>query len=241
MEPIKGFKGFDKDLKCRDFQYEVGGEYETVKAELCETGFHFCEHPLDVFSYYPPAQSRYAEVTGNGKTDQGSADTKVACTHIKIGAELDLSAMCKAAVKFVFDRVDFKNSTDKATGDRGAASATGDQGAASATGHRGAASATGDQGAASATGYQGAASATGYLGAASATGDQGAASATGDHSIACGLGYECSAAGKVGCWIVLAERRDDGSIISVKAFEVDGEKVKENQFYKLRRGKLVKA
>ena len=223
METVKGFKGFDKDFKCRGFQYKPGKSYETDKAKLCKSGFHFCEHPLDVFCYYAPTE-RFAEVEGSGAIDRkGGNDTKVACTKINIGAEIDISAMCKAAIKFVFDRVDWKSTKDKATGDLGAASATGDRGAASATG------------------YQGAASATGYRGAASATGDRGAASATGYHSIACGLGYASSAMGKKGCWIVLAERRDDYSIISVKAFEVDEKKVKENQFYTLKRGKLVKA
>ena len=55
---MKAYKGFDKELKCRDFQYEVGKEYEETKADLCSCGFHACENPLDVFNYYPPATSR---------------------------------------------------------------------------------------------------------------------------------------------------------------------------------------
>ena len=129
-----------------------------------------------------------------------------------------------------------------ATGYQGAASATGDRGAASATGNQGAASATGNQGAASATGYQGAASATGNRGTASATGNQGAASATGKDSIALAAGYRCKAKGAIGCWIVLAERGrwsgDTYPIKEVKAFEVDGEKVKADTWYMLVNGQL---
>jgi len=59
---ITGYKGFDKDFRCRGKQYEVGQTYEEPKAELCRTGLHFCEHPLDVFGYYPPAGNRFAEI-----------------------------------------------------------------------------------------------------------------------------------------------------------------------------------
>jgi hypothetical protein len=194
---ITGFKGFDKNLKCRGHQFNVG---ETHKHDgevvACNSGFHFCEHPLDVFAYYPPGESRFASVRGGGEIDRKGTDTKVACSSLHIEAEVDFSAMVTAAVKFVFDRAKWtkKNTaTEESEGviearPRGAASATGYRGAASATGYRGAASATGDSGAASATGYSGAASATGYSGAASATGYSGAASATGDRGAASATG-----------------------------------------------------
>jgi hypothetical protein len=200
---MKGFKGFNEDMTCRGLQYEVSKEYETEKAELCRKGFHFCGYPLDVFDYYPPASSRFAEVEGNGQIVEGNDDndTKVSCTKIKIGAEISFQAMIEAAIKFTFDKAKWikgKQATGdsgaaSATGDSGAASATGDSGAASATGDRGAASATGDRGAASATGDRGAASATGYSGAASATGYSGAASATGDRGAASATGYSGAA------------------------------------------------
>ncbi|MDR1938181.1 MAG: hypothetical protein LBQ73_06770 [Tannerellaceae bacterium] len=133
---IKGYKGFDKNLKCRDFQYEIGKEYEHKgKVKACENGFHFCEYPLDVFGYYPPSGSRFCEVEGDGDTDRDGGDSKVAVSKIKIAGEISIKAMVEAAVKFTFERAKW-GSKDKATGD---------QGAASATGYRGAASATGDQ------------------------------------------------------------------------------------------------
>ena len=213
------YKGMDKDMKCRGFQYEVGGEYETDKAKACECGFHACEYPLDVFDYYPPAGSRFFEVEQSGSISKSDEDTKVASTKIKIGAELGIAGLVKAAVEYTKERCT-QNEGDKATGYKGAASATGDKGAASATGawgaasatgdrgvasatgdhgaasatdNRGVASATGDHGAASATGYRGAASATGYRGAASATDDRGVASATGDHGAASAAGYRGAA------------------------------------------------
>ena len=263
------YKGMDKDMRCRNFQYEVGEEYETDKAEACECGFHACEYPLDVFNYYPPAGSRFFEVEQSGELSRSSDDGKVASTKIKIGAEISISGLVKAAIEYTRERA-VKEEGTSATGNQGAASATGYQGAASATGDRGAASATGDWGAASATGYQGAASATGYQGAASATGNQGAASATGDRgaasatgdwgaasatgdrgaasatgksSVAMASGIEGKAMGALGCAIFLVERGEwDGEtypILAVKAAIVDGEAVKPNVYYTLKNGELV--
>ena len=203
-ETITSYKGFDKDLKCRGFQYEIGKTYKhDGDAKACESGFHACEHPLDVLSYYA-AGSRYALVEQSGQLSRHGDDTKVSSSKIKIKAEIGIAGLVHAAVEYVNSRcgpVD-PESPASATGDHGAASATGCRGAASATGYQGAASATGDHGAASATGCRGAASATGYRGAASATGDQGAASATGyqgaasatgDHGAASATGYQGAA------------------------------------------------
>ena len=163
-ETITSYKGFDKDLKCRGFQYEIGKTYKhDGDAKACESGFHACEHPLDVLSYYA-AGSRYALVEQSGQLSRHGDDTKVSSSKIKIKAEIGIAGLVHAAVEYVNSRcgpVD-PESPASATGDHGAASATGCRGAASATGYRGAASATGDQGAASATGYQGAAMAAGF-------------------------------------------------------------------------------
>ena len=148
------YKGMDKDMKCKGFQYEVGGEYETDIAKVCECGFHACEYPLDVFSYYPPATSRYFEVEQSGEISKSVVDTKEASTKIKIGAELNIAGLVKAAIEYTKERCT-QEEGDRATGDQGAASATGDQGAASATGDQGAASATGRASVAIATGLCG--------------------------------------------------------------------------------------
>ena len=175
------YKGFDKDLKCKGFQYEIGKEYECENAVACETGFHACERPLDVFSYYPPASSRYCEVEQSGETSASSDDSKVASTKIKIGAEIGIPGLVKAQIEYVKAHTTTEHTDPKAAtaGGWGAATA-GDSGAATA-GYRGAATAggwgaatAGDSGAATA-GYRGAATAGGW-GAATA-GDSGAATA----------------------------------------------------------------
>ena len=182
-QKIKAYKAFDKDLSCRGFKYEVGKEYEeTGYIKACEKGFHACPYPLDVFGYYAPAGSRFCEVEQSGKIDDSESD-KVCSSKIRIGAELDIRGLVKAAVSYVKERCTNECNAEPGkpatAGDRGAATAgdsgaatAGDSGAATA-GYRGAATA-GDGGAATA-GYRGAATA-GNRGAATA-GDGGAATA----------------------------------------------------------------
>ena len=184
---MKTYKGFNKNMTCRGFQYEEGKEYKTEKAVACETGFHACEYPLDCFNYYSPNDSVFHEVEQDGDISKHNDDTKVASTKIKIGAEINIAGLVKAAIEYTLKRV---NPEAKSNEDCGASSATGDYGASSATGDYGASSATGYKGASSATGYKGASSATGDYGASSATGDYGASSATGDYGASSATGYK---------------------------------------------------
>jgi hypothetical protein len=100
---VIGYKGFDKNLRCGGFQYEIGGEYQhDGEVVVCEQGFHFCEKPLDVLNYYAPGTSRFAKVEGSGDTDRMPyEDSKVACSHLKVVAELTLRDLIQADVKFV--------------------------------------------------------------------------------------------------------------------------------------------
>ena len=199
---IKGYKGFNPDLTCRDFKYEVGKEYETDEAKVCETGFHFCENPFDVWGYYPPCNekgqlNRFCEVEGSGDIDN-SHSGKIACSHIKVNAEIGLQGIINAGVKFIMDKVSRSGSKQSNTGDYSAATNTGDCSAASVGGRE---------------------------------------------SVAIVTGKDSMAKGAPGCWIVLTERGDwDGTtypIKEVKAFKVDGEKIKPDTFYKLENGKAV--
>ena len=103
---MKGYKGFDKDLKCIEFKYEIGKTFEeNVKPECCERGFHFCEYPLDVFNYYDPTTSRFCEVEALGKVDKKGNDTKVSTNKIRIGAELNFEKLTKASIDFIYERL----------------------------------------------------------------------------------------------------------------------------------------
>lgn len=122
---IKSFKGFNKDMACRGFQYEEGKEYETGKAEVCEVGFHACEYPLDIFSYYAPATSVFHEVEQSGDISKISDGTKVSSTKIKIGASINIVGLVKAAIEYTTKRVKKEAESDEA---HGASSATGYKG-----------------------------------------------------------------------------------------------------------------
>ena len=223
---MKCFKGFDKDLKCKDFQYEIGKEYTEEKADICDCGFHACEFPMDVFGYYPPSDSRYCEVDLEENGQKSSDDSKRVGKKISVKAEIGIAGIIKAGVEYIKEQVNWED--DKATN----------------TGNQSAATNTGDRSAATNTGYQSAATNTGNRSAATNTGDQSAAIVEGKESIALATGINSKAKGKIGCFIVLAEWKEinyEYHIVDVKSAKVDGENIKEDTFYTLKDGKFVEA
>ena len=228
------YKGTDKGMKCRGFQFDIGKEYVEEEAKLCDKGFHGCEYPLDVFAYYAPADSRFFVADLDGVTDEEAEDdSKRAGTKIKLRAEIGIAGIVKAAVEYIKERAE---SSDNQTGDRSAATNTGDQSAATNTGYYSAATNTGDRSAATNTGNQS---------AATNTGDQSAATVDGKESIAIVTGVDSKASGAIGCWLVLTERGGwNGNtypIKEVRAVKVDGEIIKPGVFYKLENGEVVEA
>ena len=221
---MKCFKGFDKDLKCRDFQYEIGKEYTEEKADICNYGFHACEFPMDVFGYYHPSDSRYCEVDLEENDQKSSDDSKRVGKKISVKAEIGIAGIIKAGVEYIKEQVDWED--DKVTN-------TGDYSAATNTGNRSAATNTGDQSAATNTGNRS---------AATNTGDYSAAIVEGKESIALAAGIKSKAKGKIGCFIVLAEWKEinyEYHLVDVKSAKVDGENIKEDTFYMLKSGKFV--
>ena len=218
-QKIKAYKAFDKDLSCRGFKYEVGKEYEeTGYIKACEKGFHACPYPLDVFGYYAPAGSRFCEVEQSGKIDDSESD-KVCSSKIRIGAELDIRGLVKAAVSYVKERC-----TNECNAEPGKPATAGDRGAATA-GNYGAATA-GNCGAATA----------GDGGAATARGE----ASTGSNGLSVARGKNVQVKGGIGAILVIAEERDDTyDIVDWKAVAVDGEVVKADTWYRLENGELV--
>lgn len=207
---LKAFKGFDKRLRCRGFQYEVGKEYQEPEAELCHKGFHACENPLDTLRYYPPTDSRYCEVEIDDNGQRNGDDSKVCGRHIKVGAEIGLKGVINAGVRFIFEKCE--NATEE--------------------------HAYGVNGNAAASGVRGNAAASGTRGTATVTGLYGGAKALGPDCLAAAWGPESKAMGKPGNWLVLSEHKY-GAVVDARLVRVDGEIIKADTWYTLRHGEIV--
>ena len=228
---MKAYKGFNKDMTCRGFQYEIGKEYETDAADLCRIGFHACENPLDCFSHYAPATSRYCEVEIEDNGQRSPEDSKVVGKKIKIGAELSTEQICKLHFEYVRSRC--APAKTNAAGDRESASA-GRYGSASA-GKFGSASA-GEYGSASA-GDGGSASAGDYGVSAS----RGSSSA-GENGVAAARGKHAKVRGGIGSVLVVCvEKKDSYDIAEWKAAVVDGERIRPDTWYTVENGEFKEA
>jgi hypothetical protein len=222
---LVAYKGFDLNFRCRGHQFAVGETYEIDgDIEVCKLGFHACEFPLDVFSYYQPGVSRFAQVRQSGAMIRDSDDTKIASDRITIEAELTVPQFIEKAIAWITSKLEPAN----------AEHATGDQSASSATGYRSASSATGDQSASSATGDRSASSATGYRSASSATGYRSASNVSGKGAVAMAIGRDSrSKAGEDGA-IVCVYRDEDWNLVHIRAAKVGGpEGIKPDVWYTL--------
>ncbi|MDQ7373431.1 hypothetical protein RCJ87_10920 [Salmonella enterica subsp. enterica serovar Agona] len=250
---IVTFKGFNKELKCRDFQFEIGKTFHHEgKVEACGSGFHACESPFDVFGYYSPADSRFAETISFGVTDrEEDGDTKIASASITIKAELTLPQFIQRGIEWIWSKIDKSLEQQIMTGNQSAATNTGNQSAATNTGNQSAATNTGNQSAATNTGYQSAATNTGDWSAATNTGYRSAATNTGNQSAATNTGYRSAAevsgsqsvaasigiegkarASKNGA-IVLCYRDEDGVLIHIRASKVGENGIMPDTWYQL--------
>ncbi|EAX4260850.1 hypothetical protein A4I25_25200 [Salmonella enterica] len=214
---IVTFKGFNKDLKCRGFQFAIGETFHhDGKVEACGSGFHACECPFDVFSYYPPAESRYAETISFGITDsEEGGDTKIASSSITIKDELTLPQFIQRGIEWIWSKIDKSLEQQIMCGSWSAATNTGNRSAATNTGDRSAATNTGDRS------------------AATNTGDRSAAEVSGSQSVAASLGIEGKARASEGGAIVLCYRDEDGELIHIRASKVGENGIMPNTWYQL--------
>ena len=200
---MKGYKGFDKDWKCRDMQYEVGKTYEEAEARLCNKGLHFCENPFDVFNYYSPSnQSRYAVVEAENVTDEKDSDTKRVAKKLTIKTELNLIGIVKAGMEYIKEHINvekikekaFDRSTAATSGYRSTAATSGNESTAATSGDRSTAATSGDRSTAATSGYSSTAATSGDRSTAATSGYRSTAATSGDRSTAATSGYSSTAA-----------------------------------------------
>ena len=192
MSKILGYKGFDENLKCRDYLFTVGCTFkQDGKIKACENGFHFCENPLDVFDYYPPSNSRYCYVEGSGELDKD--DDKTACSVLKVKAEIGLPGLIKAGVEYIKTRVNWDNAKVTSAGDYSVATNTSDYSAATSSGIQSAATNIGRYSVATSSGYHSVATNTGDCSVATNIGEYSAATNTGTQSVATNTGIQSAA------------------------------------------------
>ena len=193
---MKAYKGFNKDLTCRGFQYEEGKTYEEQEAKLCESGFHACENPIDCFGHYMPGISVYHAVELEDVAPERESDTKCVGKRITIGAKLGIPEICQLTFEYVKEHCTNENNAEA-----GKPATAGDRGAATA----------GEYGAATA----------GYRGAATSRGS----SASGENGLSVARGNNVKVKGGLGAILVIVEENENNyNIKEWKAVEVDGEK-----------------
>ena len=211
---IKSYKAFDKNMRCRDFQYEVGKEYEMDgEIKCCNRGYHACKNPLEVWDYYDMLNSRFAEVEQSGKIDEEENSTKVCSSHIKIKAELKLADIIKVGVEWLKDITSpSKFKTDGALNDNGDRNKQ--------------------------------IGSSGDYAQIGSSGDSAKIYSTGEDSVIMCAGNNSMAKAKAGSWITLSEWKWNNEKsryvpTCVKTEYVDGENIKADTWYRLQKGEFI--
>ena len=265
---ITSYKGFDKNMECRGFKYEVGKEYEMDgEIKCCNRGFHACKSPIEVWDYYDMLNSRFAEVEQSGKIDEEEKSTKICSSRIKIKAELKLADIINIGVEWLKDVTSLsKVKTDGAlndNGDRkkqigssgyyaqidssGDSAKIGSSGDSAKIGSSGYSAQIGSSGNSAQIGSSGNYAKIGSSGDSAkigSSGDSAQIDSTGEDSVIMCAGKESKAKAKVGSWITLAEwkwsdEKNRNVPVCVKTEYVDGENIKADTWYQLKNGKFV--
>ena len=256
---ITSYKAFDKNMKCRGFQYEVGKEYEMDgEIKCCNRGFHACKSPIEVWDYYDMLNSRFAEVEQSGKIDKEEKSTKVCSSHIKIKAELKLADIINVGVEWLKDITSpSKIKMDEALNDNGdinkkiassgSSAQIGSSGYYAQIGSSGGSAQIGSSGYSAKIGSSGDYAQIGSSGDYAQIGSSGYSAqinSTGEDSVIMCAGNSSKAKAKIGSWITLAEwewsdEKERHVPVCVKTEYVDGENIKADTWYQLKNRKFV--
>ena len=242
---IIAYKGFDKDFKCRGFQYEVGKTYEMDgNIACCNRGFHACESPIEVFDYYDMLTSRFAEVEQSGKIDKEAVSTKTCSSRIKIKAELKLADIINLGVEWLKEitspsKIEANNTSNN--GDSAKIGSSGDSAKIGSSGDYAQIGSSGDSAKISSSGYSAQIGSSGDYAQIGSSGDYARIDSSGQDSVIMCAGHDSKAKAAIGSWITLAEWKRIGDVwkpICVKTEQVDGKRIKADTYYKLIDGKF---
>ena len=238
---ITSYKAFDKNMKCRGFQYEVGKEYEMDgEIKCCNRGFHACKSPIEVWDYYDMLNSRFAEVEQSGKIDKEEKSTKVCSSHIKIKAELKLADIINVGVEWLKDITSpSKIKMDEALNDNGDINKK-----IGSSGDYAQIGSSGDYAQIGSSGDYAQIGSSGYSAKIVSSGNYAKIDSTGEDSVIMCAGNSSKAKAKIGSWITLAEwewsdEKERHVPVCVKTEYVDGENIKADTWYQLKNGKFV--
>ena len=251
---IVAYKGFDKDFKCRDFQYEVGKTYEMDgNIKCCNRGFHACESPMEVFDHYDMLTSRFAAVEQSGKIDKRESSTKVYSSRIKIKAELKLADIINLGVEWLKEitmpsKIKANNSSNDgdsakidSSGDYAQIGSSGDYAKIGSSGYSAQIGSSGDYAQIGSSGDSAQIGSSGYSAQIGSSGYSAQIGSSGKDSVIMCAGYNSKAKAAIGSWITLAEWKrieDVWKPICVKTEQVDGKRIKADTYYKLIDGKF---
>ena len=246
MAAIKSYKGFDKNLKCRDFQYEIGKEYEMDgEIKVCSRGFHACESPFDVFDHYTMIDSRFCEVEQDGNISKEDRGTKICSSKIKIKAELKLADMINLGVEWLKEITSpekIKTSIkDNSFGDDAQIGSSGYGAQIGSSGNGAKIGSSGDDAQIGSSGDGAQIGSSGYGAKIGSSGDGAQIDSTGEGCVIMCAGINSVAKASKGSWITLSEwsysdKKQRYIPVCVKTEFVDGEKIKADTYYKLAGG-----
>ena len=246
MAAIKSYKGFDKNLKCRDFQYEIGKEYEMDgEIKVCSRGFHACESPLEVFDYCPMIGSRFCEVEQDGNISKEDRGTKICSSKIKIKAELKLADMINLGVEWLKEITSpekIKTSIkDNSSGNYAQIGSSGYDAKIGSSGDDAQIGSSGNYAQIGSSGDDAKIGSSGNYAKIGSSGDDAKIDSTGEGCVIMCAGINSVAKASKGSWITLSEwsysdKKKRYIPVCVKTEFVDGEKIKADTYYKLAGG-----
>ena len=255
MKKVIAYKAFNKDMTCRDFQYEVGKTYKhDGDVEVCSSGFHACLNPLDCLNYYDLTTSKFAVVEVVKPTKKHGDDTKIATAEISIKAELTLPEFIKNSVDYIINATKSKASSGNyaqqassgnyaqqaSSGDRAQQASSGNCAKQASSGNCAKQASSGDRAQQASSGNRAQQASSGDFAKQASSGDRAQHVCEGENSVIASSGRQTKAKGVKGTWISLAEY-NNGECVGFATGCIGKEKLKPDTWYKAENGKLVEA